>query len=133
VVAAVAASTGCAGVLVDTWDKAQPSPVGPTWEPWLRHVERAGLFLAIAGGLDAAAIERLAPLRPRWFAVRGAACTAADRRGAIDPQRVSALIRALSSQQVASQNCSKQAQLSCIAQNNSQSAQTRKVGSRRFT
>jgi (5-formylfuran-3-yl)methyl phosphate synthase len=91
----MALSTGCAGVLVDTWDKMRPSPVSLACELWLRRVQNAGLFVALAGGLDAAAIARLAPLRPDWFAVRSAACAGSDRRATIDRDRVTRLVRAL--------------------------------------
>jgi (5-formylfuran-3-yl)methyl phosphate synthase len=109
VVAAVALAAGCAGVLVDTWDKTRPSPIDLRWEPWIRRVQRAGLFLALAGGLDAASIARLAPLRPDLFAVRGAACKDASRCGAIDPNRVATLVRALESHSVREQESSREA------------------------
>ena len=51
--------------------------------------------MALAGGLDAAAIARLAPLRPDLFAVRGAACRHGDRLAAVDPDRVALLVRAI--------------------------------------
>ena len=52
-------------------------------------------LLTLAGGLDAAAIARLAPLRPDLFAVRGAACRDGDRLAVVDPDRVALLVRGI--------------------------------------
>jgi uncharacterized protein (UPF0264 family) len=87
----VALATGCAGLLVDTWDKSRPSPLDLSWLALIRRAQAAGRFVALAGGLDAEAMARLAPLRPDLFAVRGAACGRGDRRGSIDPVRVARL------------------------------------------
>jgi uncharacterized protein (UPF0264 family) len=89
----------CAGVLVDTWDKSRESPLeaSPTWSSWVDRAHRAGRFVAMAGGLDLAAIARLAPLRPDLFAVRGAACVGSDRRATVDAGRVTELVRAVRS------------------------------------
>ena len=86
----------CAGVLVDTWDKTKPGPldVTPEWIEWIALARRSGRFVALAGGLDLAAISRLAPLRPDLFAVRGAACDRSDRRGSVRGDRVAELVRA---------------------------------------
>lgn len=53
----------------------------------------AGVRVALAGSLDAAAIETLLPARPTWFAVRGAACDGGTRDGTVDAQRVAALAK----------------------------------------
>jgi uncharacterized protein (UPF0264 family) len=89
----------CAGVLVDTWDKSRVSPLeaSPFWSSWVDRAHRGGRFVALAGGLDLAAIARLAPLRPDLFAVRGAACIGSDRRGTVDIGRVAELARAVKS------------------------------------
>jgi len=93
-VAAFARATGCL-LLVDTHTKD-----GSTLLDWLSWRElaalcelgrNAGIRLALAGALTPAAISRLTPLRPDWFAVRGAACRQGWRDGAIDPERVCAL------------------------------------------
>lgn len=47
----------------------------------------AGVKVALAGSLDEAAIRKLAPLAPDWFAVRGAACVG-GREGTICADRV---------------------------------------------
>ncbi len=84
----------CAGILVDTWKKSRPAPLDASWASWIDRARRGGLLVALAGGLDEAAIRRLAPLRPDLFAVRGAACGRGDRRGTIDPSRVVRLAQA---------------------------------------
>ena len=88
-------AVGCAGVLVDTYEKDGPSPLdaGPLWcaGPIARD---AGLFVALAGGLDADDFARLAPLGPDLFGVRGAACGDGVRGGTIDAGRVARLVAA---------------------------------------
>jgi uncharacterized protein (UPF0264 family) len=84
----------CAGVLIDTWNKAQPSPVDQSWASWVARARGRGGVVALAGGLGEAEILRLGPLAPDLFAVRGAACQRGDRRGPIDPDRVARLVRA---------------------------------------
>jgi len=88
----------CVGILIDTWDKSKPSPLAAdaAWGGWFAKARRGRpLLIALAGGLDAAAIARLAPLGPDLFAVRGAACAGGDRRGTIDRKRVGALVQAI--------------------------------------
>lgn len=46
-----------------------------------------GVPFALAGALDEAAVRHLAPLRPTWFAVRGAACVG-GRGGTVCARRV---------------------------------------------
>jgi uncharacterized protein (UPF0264 family) len=86
-------SPDVAGILVDTWQKAGPFRADPTWLAWTDRVREAGLILALAGGLDLAAIDGLDGLAPDIVAVRGAACVGGDRRAAIDPDRVRRLAR----------------------------------------
>ncbi len=83
-------------LLIDTWQKAPRRTlldhlslheVGRL----RRHCREAGVRLALAGSLGPAEIEALLPLRPDWFAVRGAACAAGERDGAIAEDRVRAL------------------------------------------
>jgi len=87
----------CAGVLFDTWDKSRPSPLEAAgdWADWVAHAHGAGRFVALAGGLDLAAIARLSPLRPEYYAVRGAACVGSDRLARVDVGRVAELSRAV--------------------------------------
>ncbi|HEX8202726.1 MAG TPA: (5-formylfuran-3-yl)methyl phosphate synthase, partial [Isosphaeraceae bacterium] len=90
----VATALGCAGLLVDTWDKSRPGSLDLSWLALVRRAQAAGRFVALAGGLDAGAIARLAPLCPELFAVRGAACGRGERRGTIEAPRVARLVRA---------------------------------------
>ena len=83
----------CAGILVDTWDKSRPSPVDHSWHSWFARARDGGRLIALAGGLDAPALARLAPLGPDLFAVRGAACLGGGRRAPIDLDRVAHLAR----------------------------------------
>jgi uncharacterized protein (UPF0264 family) len=89
-------SGDCVGILLDTWDKTRPSPisVSPSWSSWFARARRGGLLTALAGGLDEERIDRLGPLDPDLFAVRGAACRGGDRRGTVDASRVARLARA---------------------------------------
>jgi uncharacterized protein (UPF0264 family) len=84
---------GVGGILVDTWSKTEPFRLDTTWIAWTKRVRRGGLILAMAGGLDLAAIRSLDRVGPEIVAVRGAACKEADRQGTIDPRRVAELAR----------------------------------------
>jgi hypothetical protein len=97
-VLAFARGAGCAGVLVDRFEKKGPSMLGPHWQRWISEARRGGLLVALAGGLDAAAIARLGSLAPDWFAVRGAACGGGNRSASVESERVAALARAVRSQ-----------------------------------
>ena len=90
---AALAASDCVGVLVDTHDKARLVAIDTGWSAWVDRARRGGKLVALAGGLDAAGMARLAPLGPDLFAVRGAACLGGDRRAAIDPDRVADLVR----------------------------------------
>jgi (5-formylfuran-3-yl)methyl phosphate synthase len=90
-------ATDCSGLLVDTWDKTKPSPLEVTtfWVNWVERVRQSGRFVALAGGLDRAAIDRLSPLQPDLFAVRGASCDHSDRRKTVSRERVAELVQAI--------------------------------------
>lgn len=91
-----AIEAGCAGVLIDTWDKRGPGR-DLLDRAWLRRIAQArgaGLRVALAGGLDAVAIRRMAALKPDLFAVRGAACRDGQRDSVVDADRVAALAAA---------------------------------------
>jgi uncharacterized protein (UPF0264 family) len=55
----------------------------------------AGVRVALAGSLGPGQIRELLPLRPDWFAVRGAACGGSDRRETVSADRVRALVEVL--------------------------------------
>jgi uncharacterized protein (UPF0264 family) len=78
----------CAGLLIDTFDKARRLKEDRPWASLIERAHASGRFVALAGGLAESAIARLAPLGPDLFAVRGAACRGGDRRAPIDPGRV---------------------------------------------
>ncbi|HTU93462.1 MAG TPA: (5-formylfuran-3-yl)methyl phosphate synthase [Gemmataceae bacterium] len=74
--------------LIDTWNKD-----GSTLLDWLPlpAIERlrescrsAGVPMALAGSLGLTEIHTLLPLRPDWFAVRGAVCQGRQRGATID-------------------------------------------------
>jgi uncharacterized protein (UPF0264 family) len=78
--------------LIDTWEKD-----GSTLLDWLpvREVEHlqlrcraAGVLIALAGSLGPDEIRTLRPLRPDWFAVRGAACLGRRREAVLDEGKV---------------------------------------------
>ena len=86
-----AADAGAAAILVDTFDKARPSPLDASWSGFVAEAHARGLKVALAGGLDEQAILALAPLAPDWFAARGAACVGANRQATVDARRVARL------------------------------------------
>jgi uncharacterized protein (UPF0264 family) len=90
-----ALDNGCAGILLDRYGKRGPSRLDLSWKGWVERAREGGLLVALAGGLDEAAIRRLAGLRPDYFAVRGAACQGGNRRQTIDARRVARLASAV--------------------------------------
>jgi uncharacterized protein (UPF0264 family) len=87
----LAATTGCRGVLVDTFRKDtgrlfdHVSPEKLT--AWRQAAAEAGLMFAVAGGLRAEDLPRLAGVGPDLVAIRGAACRA-DRTSEVCGQAV---------------------------------------------
>jgi len=86
-------------LLLDTWGKT-----GKTLLEWLSLADiahlcarcrRAGVRVALAGGLGPPQIRLLTAIDPDWFAVRGAACRAGRRNADIDPARVRRLANLL--------------------------------------
>jgi uncharacterized protein (UPF0264 family) len=87
-------------LLLDTWHKD-----GSTLLDWLSPGEileirdrcrTAGVRLALAGSLGRSSIRALLPVRPDWFAVRGAVCARGQRQGTIEEARVRDLVDLLS-------------------------------------
>ena len=94
-VLAVAARLKAPCLLIDTYDKSRGNllvhcPVAELTELAGQAADR-GIRLVLAGSLDRAAIARLAPLAPAYFAVRSAACVG-DRTQAIEASRVKRLV-----------------------------------------
>lgn len=88
----------CSGVLIDTWGKARSSPLDESWIRVVERIRESRRFVTLAGGLDEAAISRLASLAPDYFAVRGAACAEGNRLGRVERARVARLRRAVDGQ-----------------------------------
>ncbi|HEX4591651.1 MAG TPA: (5-formylfuran-3-yl)methyl phosphate synthase [Gemmataceae bacterium] len=88
---AFAASERMSPVLLDTFTKDGPNLLD--WLPLeeiaflVKSCHDAGVRVALAGSLDAAAIDRLRGVRPDWFAVRSAACDG-GRGGIVSERRV---------------------------------------------
>jgi uncharacterized protein (UPF0264 family) len=95
-VCAFACTRRWSAFLIDTWGKD-----GTTLLDWLSpdqlaellaRCRSAGVPVALAGSLGAEQLRQLRPLRPDWFAVRGAACGGGRRTSAIDAGRVRRLV-----------------------------------------
>lgn len=98
IVEAACAADDCVGLLVDTWLKDGTNwLVGREWDEWAPLLKRSGRFVAVAGGLDWVAAERMAREGFDVVAVRGTACTAGDRNGMIDEGRVRRIADAVAS------------------------------------
>jgi len=87
----MASKVGCVGVLIDTCDKSRPIFWDEGWARYVRRVRDKNLLVALAGGLTAKSIRRIAPWQPDWCAVRGAACRGGDRESSVSFRRVRAL------------------------------------------
>lgn len=91
-VIAAAASTGCAGVLVDTFSKTsgqlQTYAHPRLLAQWARAVQTRDMMFAIAGRLSAHHLPCLAPVSPDVIAVRSAVCEGEDRLAAVSSQCV---------------------------------------------
>lgn len=79
----LAVTTGCRGLLVDTFHKDGRrlfDHVGPErLAAWRESASAAGLLFAVAGSLRAADLSRLVSVRPDVVAVRGAVCRGEER------------------------------------------------------
>ena len=90
---------GCAGILIDTFDKRR----GDLFKHWsidrlgrqIHDAQLAGLVTVVAGSLTGETIQHVLPLEPDLVAVRGAACRG-GRTGRVDRCLVSRLSRTLS-------------------------------------
>ena len=91
-----ASQIGCRAVLVDTYDKGNGCLTQlMTIDDLLQlgaSVRRAGLKFVLAGSLTSTSIQYLAPIRPDYFAVRGAACQRGNRCDQLDEIRIRSLL-----------------------------------------
>lgn len=89
-VLAVAREHGCAGVLLDTYDKHAgrlPDWIAPDeLAAWIGAARDYGLFTAVAGSLTLGDLSWLVPLRPDIIAIRTAACRDGQRTHAVDAE-----------------------------------------------
>lgn len=92
--------------LIDTWQKD-----GSTLLDWLsldaitaltRRCRSADMPIALAGSLGPGEIQTLLPLRPDWFAVRGAVCQGRRREATIEEDKVRQLAALLRENRAAS-------------------------------
>lgn len=94
---------GCRVFLIDTFEKGGQRLVDLLSRPQLRElVERAHfhqLQVALAGQIVPADLPTLLSVGPDIIAVRGAACVAGERAGAVSSSKVAALVAALGSQE----------------------------------
>ncbi len=95
IIEAVTEIPECRAVLFDTWSKSSGACLDCTWKAWIERVRESGRLVALAGSIDAAAIERWRGWHPDVFAVRGSACAGGDRLRPIDAERVARLAEAI--------------------------------------
>ncbi len=92
-----AATTGCAGVLVDTYSKAGGRLLDhvppPLLAQWARTAQAKQLMFAVAGRLSLEDLPRLAPVSPDVIAVRSAVCEGEDRLTSVRQDRVASFRR----------------------------------------
>jgi len=84
-------------VLIDTWQKDGLRLTDfvsmETLREWRERLSATDISFAIAGSLQECDIAELAPVAPRWVAVRGAACVQNRRESHIDIDRVRSIKR----------------------------------------
>jgi uncharacterized protein (UPF0264 family) len=97
------AEAGFLGVMLDTADKAAgplPSHLDrPALAGFVARARALGLLSGLAGSLRLADVPALAALRPDYLGFRGALCGAGGRAGALDPDALAAVRRALAAAQ----------------------------------
>lgn len=98
-VVGAAIETGCAGVLIDTWDKTGGSLTD--WLPRSRlravreSTDEAGLLLALAGKVSLKNLSEVMGVRPDLVAVRGAVCCEGRRESHVEAKLVGRLVSEL--------------------------------------
>ncbi len=95
----VAATCGCAGLLIDTFSKQQKRLLDWMDDDHLaglaRHCRSLGLTFALAGRLQASDLPRVLAAHPDIIGIRSAACRAGQRTGPIDADALRAFQAAL--------------------------------------
>lgn len=95
-----AASTRCAGVLVDTWAKSRGNLLDHLTVEALTcaavQCHRAGLFLALAGRIATNHVPTLRVVEADVIGIRSAACRQGDRQSLVDRERIVEFRAALS-------------------------------------
>jgi (5-formylfuran-3-yl)methyl phosphate synthase len=90
---------GCAGFLIDTYDKQSGSlttcVTASELDRWINRAKSAGLMIALAGRLTIGDIAGWRLATPSIFAVRSAACLGQDRRGTVSQSAIETLQRTL--------------------------------------
>ncbi len=96
-----AATTGCVGVLVDTYSKTGGQLLDyvppPSLAQWARTAQGKNLLFAVAGRLSLVDLPLLSSVSPDIIAVRSAACEGADRLTSVRRDRVANFRRAIAS------------------------------------
>ena len=95
----VLAAAGWQGMMVDTRTKTNvrlPDLLAlPRLRAFVAACDAAGLISGLAGSLRIADLPAFAPLGATYLGFRGGLCSAANRRGALDPERVREAARRL--------------------------------------
>ncbi|MGD9854432.1 MAG: (5-formylfuran-3-yl)methyl phosphate synthase [Planctomycetaceae bacterium] len=98
-IAAAAASTGCVGVLVDTYCKSSGRLLDHVTTrdlaEWAHLSQRLHLMFAVAGRLSLQDLPQILPVSPDIVAVRSAVCERHDRRAAVCQDRIADFKRAM--------------------------------------
>jgi (5-formylfuran-3-yl)methyl phosphate synthase len=102
-VATAAIETGCAGLLLDTYDKSSGTLFDSASQAQIdelaERMHTAGKFLAAAGRLDLNDVARLSSSAVDIVAVRSAVCAQSDRKGVVSTDLVAACKAALQPRQ----------------------------------
>jgi uncharacterized protein (UPF0264 family) len=94
-----AATTGCRGILIDTFSKSSGSLLTSVTidalRAWTSRAHQSELFMALAGRLSVDDIPQLSSVPADVIAIRSAACIAGQRGGRIAAELVAAFKRRL--------------------------------------
>jgi uncharacterized protein (UPF0264 family) len=108
-IVSAAIDTGCAGLLLDTWDKSTGRLNDFISEHQLNllaeRMHAEGMFIAAAGRLNLSDVARLATSSVDIIAVRSAACEKHDRKSTITAERVAECKAAIRSRERVNAAC----------------------------